>query len=115
MVWVMTTRTGLGSSPVAPRRTLRPQAGWFVRVAWAVHRAANVAIAGVLGPRRATAEHPVLRRLATGGRRTGQGRRAIPDYLEDGSDLLLVVRNGWADPTLRWLPDRHGYTLIAWR
>ena len=115
MVWVMTTRTGVGKAPAALRRSLRLLPDALARVAWAAHRAAHFVTGSRLGPRGATADHPDLLRLRTSGRRTGQERRAIPGYAEDGSDLLLVAMRGTADPTLRWLPDRHGYTLIAWR
>jgi len=37
-------------------------------------------------------------RLRTTGRRTGEERRAILAYLEDGSNLVLVAMNGWVDP-----------------
>jgi hypothetical protein len=115
MVWVMTTRTGLGKAPAALRRSLRLLPDSLARVARAAHRAARFVADSRLGPRGRIAYHPDLRQLGMNGRRTGQGRRAIPGYVEDGSDLLLVAMKGPADPSLRWLPDRHGYTLIAWR
>jgi hypothetical protein len=115
MVIVMTTRTVPRSSPVTPRRDLRLLPGWLVRVAWAVHRAAWVAAGRLPDPRGATAEHPDLRQLGTNERRTGHSRRAIPGYVDYGSDAPLVAMSGPADPTPRWLPDLHGYTLMAWR
>jgi hypothetical protein len=115
MVWVMTTRTGSWKGAAALRRSLRLLPDSLARVAWAVHRATHFVTDSRSGPRGATADHPDLLRLRTSGRRTGQERRAIPGYVEDGSDQLLIAMNGPADPSLRWLPDRHGYTLIAWR
>ena len=109
----MTTRTGFGKAPATLRRSLRLLPDSLARVAWAVHRATHFVTDSRLGPRGATADHPDLLRLRTSGRRTGQERRAIPGYVEDGSDLLLIAMSGWADPP--WLPDLHGYTLIAWR
>ena len=112
-VLVDTTRTGCGKAPATLRRSLRLLPDLLARVAWAVHRATHSVTDSRLGPRGATADHPDLLRLRTSGRRTGQERRAIPGYVEDGSDLLLIAMSGWADPP--WLPDLHGYTLIAWR
>jgi deazaflavin-dependent oxidoreductase (nitroreductase family) len=41
-------------------------------------------------------------RLRTLGRRTGEERKAVLAYLEDGSDLILMAMNGWADPVPAW-------------
>ncbi|MGH3878898.1 MAG: nitroreductase/quinone reductase family protein [Actinophytocola sp.] len=41
-------------------------------------------------------------RLTTTGRRTGQERSVIVGYFEDGSDLVTLAMNGWADPEPAW-------------
>jgi deazaflavin-dependent oxidoreductase (nitroreductase family) len=40
--------------------------------------------------------------LRTEGRKTGLERKVILAYFEDGSDLIVVPMNGWADPEPAW-------------
>ena len=41
-------------------------------------------------------------RLTTIGRRSGEARRVILGYVEDGPNLVLVAMNGWAEPEPAW-------------
>jgi deazaflavin-dependent oxidoreductase (nitroreductase family) len=41
-------------------------------------------------------------RLCTIGRRSGQERRAILAYFEDGRDLVLLSMNGWSEGATDW-------------
>jgi deazaflavin-dependent oxidoreductase (nitroreductase family) len=41
-------------------------------------------------------------RLRTVGRRSGEERVAILGYFEDGSDLVTMAMNGWADAEPAW-------------
>ena len=41
-------------------------------------------------------------RLRTVGRRTGEERKAILAYFEDGPDLVTMAMNGWADAEPAW-------------
>ena len=41
-------------------------------------------------------------RLRTVGRRTGEERAAILAYFEDGTDLVTMAMNGWADAEPAW-------------
>jgi len=41
-------------------------------------------------------------RLRTIGRRSGEERRAIVAYMEDGPDLVLLAMNGWAESAPAW-------------
>ena len=75
---------------------------WFIRAAWVAHRAIYSVSGGRFGLRTATAHRSGLLRLRTIGRRTGEERRAIVGYLEDGSNLILVAMNGWAEPAPAW-------------
>jgi deazaflavin-dependent oxidoreductase (nitroreductase family) len=43
-----------------------------------------------------------MMRLRTLGRRTGEERRAILGYFEDGPNLVTMAMNGWADPEPAW-------------
>jgi F420H(2)-dependent quinone reductase len=81
-------------APLPPR--------WFVRTAWAAHRAIYSVTGGRRGLRTPTAEHWGMLRLRTVGRRTGQERIAILGYLEDGPNLVTTAMNGWSDPEPAW-------------
>jgi F420H(2)-dependent quinone reductase len=83
-----------GQAPLPPR--------WFIRTAWAAHRAIYSVTGGRRGLRTPTAEHWGMLRLRTVGRRTGQERIAILGYLEDGPNLVTTAMNGWADPEPAW-------------
>ena len=75
---------------------------WFVRLAWVVHRAIHRLSGGRRGlalPRPGKAGYL---RLHTIGRRSGQEREAILAYFADGSDLVTLAMNGWADPEPAW-------------
>ena len=41
-------------------------------------------------------------RLRTVGRRTGEERKAILGYFEDGPDLVTMAMNGWGDAEPAW-------------
>jgi deazaflavin-dependent oxidoreductase (nitroreductase family) len=43
-----------------------------------------------------------MMRLTTIGRRSGQERSVILGYIEDGSNLVTMAMNGWADPEPAW-------------
>ena len=75
---------------------------WFIRSFWTVQRAAYSVTRGRFGLRTATADHQGMMRLRTVGRRTGEERKAILAYFEDGPDLVTMAMNGWADPEPAW-------------
>jgi deazaflavin-dependent oxidoreductase (nitroreductase family) len=87
-----------GSSTKAP--SLPPR--WFIRSFWAVQRAVYAITRGRFGLRTATAEHQGMMRLRTIGRRSGEERKAILAYFEDGPDLVTMAMNGWADAEPAW-------------
>jgi len=43
-----------------------------------------------------------MMRLTTTGRRTGQERSVILGYFDDGSNLVTLAMNGWADAEPAW-------------
>jgi deazaflavin-dependent oxidoreductase (nitroreductase family) len=86
------------SSTKAP--SLPPR--WFIRSFWVVQRAVYAVTGGRLGLRTATAEHQGMMRLRTIGRRSGEERKAILAYFEDGPDLVTMAMNGWADAEPAW-------------
>ncbi len=75
---------------------------WFIRSFWVVQRAVYSVTGGRLGLRTATADRWGMLRLRTIGRRSGKERTAILGYFEDGSDLVTMAMNGWADPEPAW-------------
>jgi deazaflavin-dependent oxidoreductase (nitroreductase family) len=83
------------SNPFLPPR-------WFIRVAWAVHRAIYRVTGGRRGLRPPTARTYGLMRLHTTGRRTGTKRTAILGYFEDGPNLFTLAMNGWGEPEPAW-------------
>jgi deazaflavin-dependent oxidoreductase (nitroreductase family) len=93
----MTTQSS--TTPVA-RASLPPR--WFIRVAWAVHRALFALTRGRFGLRPATATQWGMLRLRTTGRRSGKTRHVILGYYEDGPNLVTMAMNGWGDAEPAW-------------
>lgn len=87
---------------VQPKKALRLPPRWFIRTAWAAHRAVYTVTGGRFGLRSATPDRFGTLRLKTIGRRTGEERRVIVGYLEDGPNLVLMAMNGWAEPAPAW-------------
>ncbi|MCM4082062.1 nitroreductase/quinone reductase family protein [Paractinoplanes hotanensis] len=75
---------------------------WVERAAWSVHRAILRFSGGRLGLRRPRPGKWGSLRLTTVGRLSGQERRVILAYFEDGSDLVLLSMNGWHEGHPAW-------------
>jgi F420H(2)-dependent quinone reductase len=75
---------------------------WFIRAAWATHRAIYRFSGGRTGLSRATETQFGMMALRSIGRRTGEERRAMLGYLRDGPNVVTVAMNGWADPEPAW-------------
>lgn len=75
---------------------------WFIRLFWVAQRAVYSVTRGRLGLRTATPDRWGMMCLRTVGRRTGEERKAILAYFEDGTDLVTMAMNGWADPEPAW-------------
>ena len=89
-----TTQTPSKPAPLPPR--------WFIRIAWAVHRAILTLTGGRFGLRRQSAKNWGMLRLTTVGRRSGKERRAILGYFEDGPNLVTMAMNGWGEAEPAW-------------
>ena len=89
----MTERTRR-SPPLPPR--------WFIRLAWMVHRAIYRLSGGRRGLWQPKPNRWGTMCLETVGRRTGKHRRVILAYFEDGTDLVTLAMNGWAEPEPAW-------------
>jgi deazaflavin-dependent oxidoreductase (nitroreductase family) len=75
---------------------------WFIRAAWAIHRAVYRLSGGRRGLRRPTATTYGTFRLDTIGRRTGERRKAILGYIEDGPNIVTLAMDGWGEPEPAW-------------
>ena len=82
------------SKPFLPPR-------WFIRGAWAVHRAIYRFSGGRMGLGPPAKRYGTLR-IHTVGRRTGEHRIAILGYFEDGPNLYTLAMNGWGEPEPAW-------------
>jgi deazaflavin-dependent oxidoreductase (nitroreductase family) len=85
----------------APKEASLPPR-WFISAAWVIHRAICSLTRGRLGLRPATAKTWGMMRLTTVGRRSGQKRKAILGYFEDGPNLVTMAMNGWGEPEPAW-------------
>ena len=82
------------------RPTLPPN--WFIRIAWAIHRAMFRWTGGRRGLWTATPEKWGTFRLHTVGRSSGKERIAILGYHEDGPNIVTVAMNGWMEGDPAW-------------
>lgn len=89
---------------MAKQREHRPRLPprWFVRLAWYVHRNLYRLTRGRVGLWRPRPNRWGTLRLTTTGRRSGKERSVILGYLEDGSSLVTLAMNGWADSEPAW-------------
>jgi F420H(2)-dependent quinone reductase len=85
-----------------PERAPRLPPRWFIRSFWTAHRALYRTTGGRVGLRRPTPTRWGMMRLHTTGRRTGEERKAIVAYYEDGPDLITLAMNGWAQAEPAW-------------
>jgi F420H(2)-dependent quinone reductase len=93
------TATDESGAAVEPKAIPIPR--WLVRTFWHAHRFFYTVTRG-RGLRTPTADKYGMLLLKSTGRRSGRERRAILAYFEDGSDLVLVPMNGWAEPEPAW-------------
>ena len=85
-----------------PSKPARLPPRWFIRVAWALHRAILTLTGGRFGLRPQSAGRWGMMRLTTTGRRSGKERRAILGYFEDGPNLVTMAMNGWGEAEPAW-------------
>ena len=94
----------VGEGHLSNERESRPRLPprWFVRLFWHSHRNVYRLTRGRLGLWRPKGKRWGALRLTATGRRSGQERSVILGYLEDGSDLVTMAMNGWADGEPTW-------------
>jgi deazaflavin-dependent oxidoreductase (nitroreductase family) len=88
------------SEPSTKSPSLPPR--WFIRTFWVAQRAVYSVTGRRIGLRTPKADSWGMMCLRTVGRRTGEERKAILGYFEDGPDLVTMAMNGWADPEPAW-------------
>jgi deazaflavin-dependent oxidoreductase (nitroreductase family) len=86
--------TAAGKAHLQPR--------WFIVTFWHVHRWFVRATGGRKGLWRSRPGKWGALRLTTTGRRSGEPRRVIIGYYEDGEDLVSMAMNGWGAPEPAW-------------
>jgi len=91
-----------GSGSAGSSKSARLPPRWFVRTAWFVHRAFYRLTGGRRGLWAPKPGKWGTMRLKTVGRRSGKERVAILGYYEDGSNLVTLAMNGWADGEPAW-------------
>jgi len=67
-----------------------------------MHRGVYSLNGGRIGLKGAADGQSGMLRLRTTGRRSGEERRAILGYIQDGPNMVLVAMNGWGDPEPAW-------------
>ena len=87
-----------GERPKSP--TLPPP--WFIRLAWAIHRAMYRLTGGRRGLWKPKPGKWGTIKLTTVGRKTGKERVAILGYFEDGPNLVTMAMNGWMEAEPAW-------------
>ena len=96
-----TTRDSAPTLNDGNRTPKRPPA-WFVHGAWRVHRALYKISGGRFLWTTSNKRGWGALHLTTVGRKSGQERRVIVGYLEDGPNLVLVAMNGWDEGHPAW-------------
>ena len=75
---------------------------WFVHLAWRVHRGLYQLSGGRFLWTPANKRGWGALRMTAVGRASGQERRVILGYIEDGPDLVVVAMNGWDEGHPAW-------------
>jgi deazaflavin-dependent oxidoreductase (nitroreductase family) len=86
----------------ARRRKASLPPRWFVVLFWHGHRALVRATRGRVGLWRPKPDGWGALWLTTTGRRTGEPRRVLVGYFEDGDRLVTMAMNGWGAPDPAW-------------
>ncbi len=89
------------ATPTRSRRARLPPR-WFIVLFWYGHRALVRVTGGRLGLWRPKPGRWGALLLTTTGRRTGQPRRVLVGYFEDGDNLIVLAMNGWGAAEPAW-------------
>ena len=86
--------------PKAKRPWLPPR--WVIRTFWFSHRRVYRLTHGHVGLWRPKGDRWGAMCLIVPGRRTGQERRVMVGYFEDGANLVTMAMNGWQPGEPAW-------------
>ena len=99
--------------PAAAPRPAHVPPRWFVRSAWAIHRAIYRLSGGRRGLSRPRPGHYGMLRLRTTGARSGVERAVIVAYYLEGDAYVTVAMNGWAPEHPAWLHNLRAHPDAA--
>lgn len=88
-------RRGSGGKARLPPR-------WFIRTFWHIHRLVVRTTRGRKGLWSSRPDKWGALELTTTGRRSGEPRRVIVGYYEDGPNLVSMAMNGWGAAEPAW-------------
>ncbi len=88
--------------PDAATKKPRLPPRWFMRAFWYLHRTLLRLTGGRFGLWRPKPNAWGTVRLTTVGRRTGQERRVVVGYFEDGPNVVTMAMNGWGEAEPAW-------------
>jgi len=78
------------------------QPAWFMHLFWRAHRALHKLSGGRFLWTTASKRGWGAMGLTTTGRTSGQPRRVIVGYIEDGPNLVVLAMNGWEEGHPAW-------------
>ena len=84
------------------KKKARLQPRWFIVTFWHAHRLFVRATGGRKGLWAARPDKWGALRLTTKGRRSGEPRKVILGYYEDGPNLVSMAMNGWGQAEPAW-------------
>jgi deazaflavin-dependent oxidoreductase (nitroreductase family) len=93
--------TTVTRTPAKPQPPKKPPA-WFVHTAWRIHRGLYRLTGGRFLWTTTNKRGWGALLLTTTGRRSGQDRKVIIGYLEDGPNLVALAMNGWDESHPAW-------------
>ena len=93
--------TTVTSAPAHQRPPKKPPA-WFVHTAWRIHRGLHRLTGGRFLWTTTNKRGWGALLLTTTGRLSGQERKVIIGYLEDGPNLIAIAMNGWDEGHPAW-------------
>ena len=96
------TDDGNATDATTPSRKAWLPPRWFIVGFWHVHRALLRATGGRFGLWRPKPDGWGTLRLTTTGRRSGEPRRVVVGYIEDGPNLVTMAMNGWGPAEPAW-------------
>ena len=93
--------TTVTSAPAHQRPPKKPPA-WFVHTAWRIHRGLHRLTGGRFLWTTTNKRGWGALLLTTTGRLSGEERKVIIGYLEDGPNLVAIAMNGWDEGHPAW-------------